>query len=130
MVLMCGLSRSLFRRSIIKYITLTVWNNDFNFTKIFCNWSLYWATKNILKFSYSTTARSGVKKTPLYKGLSLLSGVKFHFNEISHLTFVSMCIKDENISKQLHFCQSNSFFGKRVYGIYTPIHSVFAHSMY
>lgn len=41
------------------------------------------------------------------KEVSLLSEVKFLFSEISHLTYVSMCIKDENLSKQLNFSQLN-----------------------
>lgn len=59
---------------------------------------------NILKFSCSTPKKMS-KKTQqnqnIPQGISLLSEVEFYFSEISHLTYVSTCIKDENLSKQL-----------------------------
>lgn len=61
---------------------------------------------NILKFSCSTPKKSVKKKKKqqnqnIPQGISLLSEVEFYFSEISHLTYVSTCIKDENLSKQL-----------------------------
>lgn len=62
---------------------------------------------NILKFSCSTPKKKYQKKKKkqqnqnIPQGISLLSEVEFYFSEISHLTYVSTCIKDENLSKQL-----------------------------
>lgn len=61
---------------------------------------------NILKFSCSTPKKKYQKKKNqqnqnIPQGISLLSEVEFYCSEISHLTYVSTCIKDENLSKQL-----------------------------